>query len=55
MKIEKARGAAHLFFLLHKLGLLSEKRYQKLVNYLTIKSLTYQMKEGKNGNTDENS
>lgn len=49
MKIEKAKGAAHLFYLMYKLKLLSEKRYRHLVNYLTARSLTYQMKEDRDG------
>ena len=53
MKIEKAKGAAKLFFLLFKLKLLSEKRYRKLVNYLSIRSLKHQMKEDSNGNSNE--
>jgi hypothetical protein len=53
MKIDKAQGAAKLFFLLYKLKLLSEKRYHKLVNYLTVRSLKYQMKENPNGNPNE--
>jgi len=49
MKIEKAQAAARLLFLLYKFKIISEKRYRKLVNYLTIKSLAYQMKEKTNG------
>lgn len=45
MRIEKAKAAARLFLLLHKLKLLSEKRYDKLIDYLTVKSLEYQLKE----------
>jgi hypothetical protein len=53
MKIEKAKGAAKLFFLLFKLKLLSEKRYNKLINYLTVRSLKHQMKESSNGNPNK--
>lgn len=45
LRIEKAKAAARLFLLLHKLKLLSEKRYDKLIDYLTVKSLEYQLKE----------
>lgn len=48
MKIDKARAAVKLFYLLYKLGMLSEKRYIKLVNYLTMRSLRDQMKERAN-------
>ena len=49
MKIEKAQAAAKLLFLLYKFKIISEKRYRKLVNYLTVKSLAYQMKEDTSG------
>jgi len=53
MKIEKAQAAARLLFLLYKFKIISEKRYRKLVNYLTIKSLAYQMKEDTNGESNK--
>lgn len=45
MRFNKAQAAARLFYLLYKLKLLSEERYLKLVDYLTVKSLRHQMKE----------
>ena len=45
MKINKAEGAARLFYLLLKLKLLSEKRYDRLVNDLTVRSLKHQLEE----------
>ena len=53
MKIEKAQAAAKLFFLLYRFKIISEKRYRKLVNYLTVKSLAYQMKEDANGESNK--
>lgn len=51
MQIDKATGATRLLYLLFKLRLLSEKRYLKLIDYLTIRSLTYQMKEKRSDKT----
>jgi len=53
MKIEKAQAAARLLLLLLKFKIISEKRYRKLVNYLTVKSLAYQMKEDTNGESNK--
>ena len=53
MKINKAKAAASLFFLLYKLRILSEKRYDRLVNHLTVRTLTLQMKENAGGMPNE--
>jgi hypothetical protein len=45
MKIDKARAAARLLFILLRLGILSEKRYRRLIDYLTIRSLKAQMED----------
>lgn len=53
MNIIKARAAARLFYLLYKLGMLSEKRYRKLVNELTAVSILTQMKEADDAKSSE--
>ena len=45
MKIEAARAAVALIFVLHKLKIISEKRYKKLVNHITVRTLKHQMEE----------
>ena len=53
MKLHKAKAAARLFYLLFKLKMLSEKRYRKLVNELTARSIETQMKEELSGKSSE--
>ena len=53
MKIETARIYTKLFYTLFKLKIISEKKYRKLINYLTIKTLAFQMKEDKHDNSNK--
>lgn len=45
MKIENAKTLARLLLVLHKLKLLSENRYDKLIDFLTVKSFEHQLRE----------
>jgi hypothetical protein len=45
MKIESAKAAAKLLFFLLRLKVISDKFYHKSIDYLTVKSLQYQIKE----------
>ena len=45
MKIDKARAAAKLLYVLLRFRVISDRFYHKSKDYLTVKSLSYQLKE----------
>ncbi len=49
MNIIKAKAAARLLHLLYKFKIISEKRYLKLIDDLTVRSVLHQIKEKQDG------
>lgn len=45
MNIIKAKAAARLLYILYRFKIISEKKYLKLIDDLTVRSLLDQMKE----------
>jgi hypothetical protein len=45
MKISNAKVAAKLMYVLFRFKVISDKTYHSAIDYLTVKSLKYQMKE----------
>lgn len=53
MRHELAMTHAKLFFFLYRLKLISDKRYCKLVDRLSVRTLAFQMKENPSGKSSK--
>lgn len=53
MKHELALAHAKLFYTLYRLRVVSAKRYSKLVDIVSVRSLAFQTKENSNGESSK--